>query len=122
MGRPITIFTGQWADLPFTELCSLMKKVGYDGLEIACWGDHMEPQKAAADKSYTDKKKEVLSGNGLSCFALGAHLAGQCVGDYNDPRLDGFAPGQYAGKPDEIRKWAIDEMKYTAQAAADYGM
>ncbi len=105
MGRMVTIFTGQWADIPFIELCVLISKIGYDGLEIAAWGDHMDVRKAATDISYSNDKKEILEKNNLCCFALGAHLSGQCVGDYNDPRLDGFAPAKYQGKPDEIRKW-----------------
>ena len=120
MARPITLFTGQWADIPFTDLCALIKGIGYDGLEIACWGDHMEVRKAD-NASYINAKKAALKKHNLSCYALGAHLAGQCVGDYNDPRLDGFAPNEYQGKPDEIRKWAIDEMIYTAKAAAAMG-
>ena len=43
MTRPITLFTGQWADLPFEEVCRLASGWGYDGLEIACWGDHFDP-------------------------------------------------------------------------------
>jgi sugar phosphate isomerase/epimerase len=39
MARPVTIFTGQWADLGFEEVCKMMSGFGYDGLEIACWGD-----------------------------------------------------------------------------------
>jgi len=37
MARPVTLFTGQWADLPFEEVCKKAKAWGYDGLEIACW-------------------------------------------------------------------------------------
>ncbi len=46
MARPVTLFTGQWADLPFEEMCRLASGWGYDGLEIACWGDHFEVDKA----------------------------------------------------------------------------
>ena len=42
MARPITLFTGQWADLPFEEVARLAAEWGYDGLEIACWGDHLD--------------------------------------------------------------------------------
>ena len=31
MTRPITLFTGQWADLPFEEMCRLASEWGYDG-------------------------------------------------------------------------------------------
>ncbi len=101
MARPVTLFTGQWADLTFAALCQKLKAWGYDGPEIACWGDHMEPRKAATDPSYVEAKKKVLADNGLRAFALGAHLAGQCVGDLWDPRTDAFAPRRLQGQPGE---------------------
>lgn len=121
MSRPITIFTGQFADLPFEEVCKMMSGYGYDGLEIACWGDHMDVRKAAADPAYVEEKKAILEKYNLKTWALGAHLAGQLVGDNWDPRTDTFAPSELAGKPEEIRKWAIEEMKYTARAAKAMG-
>ena len=121
MARPVTLFTGQWADLPFEEVCKKASAWGYDGLEIACWGDHMDVRKAAADPAYVGKKKRLLEKYGLKCWALGAHLAGQCVGDEYDPRLDGFAPDAVKGKPEALRKWAVDEMKATARAARAMG-
>ena len=48
MPRPITLFTGQWADLPLTKLAPLAKKLGYDGVELACWGDHFDADAAAS--------------------------------------------------------------------------
>ncbi len=121
MGRPVTLFTGQWADLPFETMCEKASEFGYDGLEIACWGDHMDVRKAASDPSYCEERKAILEKNGLSVWALGAHLSGQCVGDLWDPRLDGFAPDSCKGDPGKIRAWAIEEMKYTAQAAHNMG-
>jgi len=121
MGRPVTLFTGQWADLPFEELCRKASEWGYDGLEIACWGDHMEVQKAAEDPGYVEEKKKTLEKYDLKCWALGAHLAGQCVGDSPDERLDVFVPDDVKGKPEEIRLWATGEMKYAAQAAKNMG-
>jgi sugar phosphate isomerase/epimerase len=117
MGRPITLFTGQFADIPFEELCRKASSWGYEGLEIACWGDHMEPRRAAHEPGYVAEKKRILKKHNLGCWALGAHLAGQCVGDLYDKRLDAFAPPKLAGKPEEIRGWAVDEMMHTAQAA-----
>ena len=49
MARPVTLFTGQWADLPLTQLAQKASGWGYDGLELACWGDHFDPAKGAAD-------------------------------------------------------------------------
>ena len=121
MKRPVTLFTGQWADLPFEILCEKVSAWGYDGLEIACWGDHLEVKKAAEDPAYVQKKLEMLAKHNLKCWALGAHLAGQCVGDLYDPRLDTFAPDKVKGKPEELRAWAIEEMKLTARAAKNLG-
>ncbi len=121
MSRPVTLFTGQWADLPFEEICKKASSWGYDGLEIACWGDHMDVRKAATDSAYVENRKAILKKYNLKCWALGSHLAGQCVGDLWDERLDTFAPKAYAGKPEEIRKWAIEEMKYVAKAAKNMG-
>ena len=121
MSRPVTLCTGQWADLPFDEICRKAKSFGYEGLEIACWGDHMEPEKGASDSGYIQKKKDTLKQNGLGCWALGAHLAGQCVGDKWDERLDAFAPDKLAGQPDKIREWGIEEMKNVAKTAAAMG-
>jgi len=121
MTKPITLFTGQWADLPFEEICRKAAAWGYEGLEIACWGGHMDVRRAATDAAYVKTRKQVLKKYGLRCWALGAHLAGQCVGDAYDPRHDGFAPDEVKGKPDEIRKWAVEEMKSTARAARAMG-
>ena len=85
MSRKVTIFTGQWADLPFEELCAKVKSFGYDGIEIACWGDHMDLKRAATDPKYAEGRKAILAKNGLGCWALGTHLPGQCVGDLWGP-------------------------------------
>ena len=49
MGRPVTLFTGQWADLPLEDLAGQASGWGFDGLELACWGDHFEVDRALAD-------------------------------------------------------------------------
>ncbi len=52
MARPVTLFTGQWADLPIAELAEKAGGWGFDGLELACWGDHFEVDQALADTAY----------------------------------------------------------------------
>lgn len=122
MARMVTIFTGQWADLPFETMCKTVSGMGYDGVEIACWGDHMNVEKAAKDPAYVQEKKAILKKYHLGCYALGNHLAGQCVGDaFGDPRLSGFAPKNLAGDDKAIRSWGIQQMEYTAQAAKNMG-
>ena len=122
MPRPVTLFSGQWADLPFDVLCQKVKSFGYDGIEIACWGNHLDPRKAASDPDYIRRIKEALAAQGLQCWAISGHLPGQCVGDLWDPRLDGFAPPQYAGQSAKIREWAVEEMKFIARAARSMGV
>jgi sugar phosphate isomerase/epimerase len=122
MSRPVTIFSGQWADMPFEKFCEKVKSFGYDGIEIACWGGHLDLKKAAADSGYVEERKGILGKYDLKTWAISAHLIGQCVGDNWESRLDGFAPSSLAGKPEEIRAWAIQEMKYAALAAKNMGV
>lgn len=120
--RKVTLFTGQWADLTFEKLCEKVSEWGYDGLEVACWGDHLNVKKAASDPSYVENRRSILERFNLGCWAIGAHLPGQCVGDDWDERLDNFAPDAVKGKPEAIRNWAIEEMKAVAQAAKNLGV
>ena len=34
MARPVTLFTGQWADLTIDTICEKAKSFGFDGLEV----------------------------------------------------------------------------------------
>lgn len=122
MARPVTLFTGQWADLPLKELAKKAAGFGYDGLELACWGDHMEVDKAAVDKDYCKKLLAILEKNNLKLFAISNHLAGQLVCDLNDNRSDAFAPADCAGDPEKKRAWAVEAMKNTAKAAKNLGI
>lgn len=123
MGRPVTLFTGQLADLPLEELAPKAASWGYDGLELACWGDHMEVDKAATDKDYCKKQLAILEKNKLKIFAISHHLAGQLVCDLNnDSRSDAFAPADCAGDAEKKRQWAVGTMKNTARAAKNLGL
>jgi sugar phosphate isomerase/epimerase len=121
MGRLVTLTTCQWAEIEFEEMCKKARQMGYEGLELACWGQHVDVKKAAQDDTYAAYLKQTLAAHDLKCEALAAHIIGQCVGDYKDVRLNNFAPPKLADKPDEIRKWAIETMKYTAIAARKLG-
>ncbi|HSW44934.1 MAG TPA: sugar phosphate isomerase/epimerase [Phycisphaerae bacterium] len=122
MARPVTIFTGQWADLKFDVLCKKMKKFGYDGLELACWGDHFEVGKALEDRGYCKRKWETLSKNKLESYAISAHLVGQAVCDLIDPRHKSILPPHVwgDGKPEGVRQRATAEMMDTARAARKF--
>ncbi|MCH9023658.1 MAG: sugar phosphate isomerase/epimerase [Planctomycetes bacterium] len=123
MGRAVTLFTGQWADLPLEEMAKKAAGFGYDGLELACWGDHLEVDKAAIDKGYCEKQLGILKKYNLKMFAISNHLAGQLVCDpNNDSRSDGFAPAECAGDAEKKRQWADKTMKDTARAAKNLGL
>ncbi len=76
MARPVTMFTGQWADLPLEELAQKFSGFGYDGLELACWGDHFEVDQALAEPDYCQRKRELLERHGLQVWAISNHLVG----------------------------------------------
>ena len=123
MARPVTLFTGQWADLSLEELAPKAASWGYDGLELACWGDHMDVSRAATDLEYCDRQREILDKHDLKLFAISNHLAGQLVCDpNNDSRSDMFAPPELAGDAEGKRLWAVQAMKDTARAASNLGL
>jgi sugar phosphate isomerase/epimerase len=125
VSRPITLFTGQWADMPLAELAPLAREMGYDGLELACWGDHFEVQKALSDDDYVGNQRQILEDNDLECYAIGNHLVGQAVCDSPiDERHKATLPEHVwgDGDPESVRRRAAEEMKDTARAAARLGV
>ncbi len=121
MTRPITLASGQFGDMGLEELCALASAAGYQGLELATHA-HFDVEKVLNEDGYVDWIKNTMKKYNLSCYAISAHLTGQCVGDVWDPRLDNFAPSVYSGKPDQIRTWAVEEMKRTAEAVGKMGV
>jgi sugar phosphate isomerase/epimerase len=119
MARMVTLFTGQWADLPLAELAPLAKKMGYDGLELACWGDHFDVERAAANDAYCKEQWAILESNGLTCVAVSSHLVGQAVCDLIDERHKQILPPAVwgDGKPEGVRRRAAKMMMVTARAA-----
>ena len=124
MSRPITLFTGQWADLPLAELAEKAAEWGYDGLELACWGDHFDVTQALADDAYCAGRLEILDRHGLACAAISTHLVGQCVCDPIDERHREILPDAIwgDGDPEGVRGRAAEHVKETARAAARLGV
>ncbi|MGC9468028.1 MAG: sugar phosphate isomerase/epimerase family protein [Anaerolineae bacterium] len=124
MARPITLFTGQWADLSLEELAEKVSKWGFDGLELACWGDHFDVEKALEEDGYIQNRRDILNKYGLECHAISTHLVGQCVCDPIDERHKGFAPPRVwgDGDPEGVRQRAAEEVKNTARAAKLFGV
>jgi sugar phosphate isomerase/epimerase len=124
MARPVTLFTGQWADLPLEELATKTSEWGFDGLELACWGDHFEVDRVLAEPAYRAEKRALLDRLGLECWALGAHLVGQAVCDRIDGRHQATLPPEVwgDGDPESVRRRAAERLADTARAAAAFGV
>jgi sugar phosphate isomerase/epimerase len=118
MARAVTLFTGQWADLSFDEVCKKAKSFGYDGVELACWGDHFEVDRALKDKVYVKGRWEILRDHGLRAFAISNHLVGQAVCDLIDERHKAILAEDVwgDGDPEGVRKRAARKMIDTAKA------
>jgi sugar phosphate isomerase/epimerase len=119
MPRNVTLFTGQWADLPLEKLAPLAKQMGYDGLELACWGDHFDVDQAASSKKYVAEKWQLLADHGLTSFAVSSHLVGQAVCDHIDARHQAILPPDVwgDGDPEGVRRRAAKKLALTARAA-----
>ena len=124
MSRPVTLFTGQWADLPLADLAEKASEWGYDGLELACWGDHFDVAAAVSDPAYCRARRDLLAHHGLRTWAVSAHLAGQAVCDRIDDRHRAILPPRVwgDGDPEGVRARAADEMTNAARAGARLGV
>ncbi len=122
--RPVTLFTGQWADLPLETLAEKVSQWGFDGLELACWGDHFDVRRALTDSRYVQSHSEILNHYHLKCFAISNHLVGQAVCDPIDARHKGILPAHVwgDGEPEGVRQRAAQELMDTARAAAAFGV
>lgn len=122
MARPVTLFTGQWADLSFETICQKAREMGYDGVELCTWGDHMEIDKA--DQKYCDARLEYLKEQNLQLFAISTHLVGQCVCDRIDERHRGILPDYIwgDGDPEGVRQRAAREIIETGRVAKRLGL
>lgn len=122
--RPVTLFTGQWADLPLATLAPKAREWGYDGLELACWGDHFDVERAVSEDGYVQRQRDLLAPHGLAVHAISNHLVGQAVCDRIDARHQSIVPPRVwgDGKPDGVQQRAAEEMQRTAHAAAKLGV
>jgi len=125
MTHPVTLFTGQWADLPLEEVAKLASGWGYDGLELACWGDHLDVWRAAEDDAYAQSRLDILDKYNLKLYAISNHLKGQAVCDNPiDFRHQGMVGAKVWGDGDAegVRQRAAEEMKKTAITARKLGV
>ena len=110
--------------MPIEELAEKASSWGFDGLELACWGDHFDVKKALEDDSYCDERRELLARHDLEVYAISNHLVGQAVCDEPDERHQEIVPERVwgDGDPEGVRQRAADEIKNTARAASRLGV
>ena len=118
MARPVTLFTGQWADLDFDTACERASSFGYDGIELACWGDHFEIDKALSDDGYIKTRWDTLDKHGLTAYSVSNHLVGQAICDNIDDRHKEILPADVwgDGDPEGARQRAAQKMIDAAKA------
>lgn len=125
MGRPVTLFTGQWADLPLEVLAEKAAGFGYDGLELASWGDHFDVDRALSEDGYVQSRWDLLNKHGLKCFAFSIHLVGQCVSDaVIDARHRNLLSDNLwgDGDPEGVRQRCAEHVANAARAAKLFGV
>ena len=112
MPRPVLLFSGQWTHLPLDELAQKLNDWGYAGLELCCWGDHFEVQRALSEADYCQKKLAGLARHDLSAPVVSNHRVGQAVCDVVDARHQGILPDYVwgDGNPVEVSQRAAEEM------------
>ncbi|MGB1261204.1 MAG: sugar phosphate isomerase/epimerase family protein, partial [Akkermansiaceae bacterium] len=122
MSRPVTLFTGQWADLALDDLLPKVKEMGYDGVELACWGDHFDVDAALADDDYVSEKWKQLEAHDLDCFAISNHLVGQAICDNIDERHQAILSEEIwgDGDPEGVRTRAAEHMSNAARACRKF--
>jgi sugar phosphate isomerase/epimerase len=125
MTHPVTLFTGQWADLPLEEVAKLASGWGYDGLEVACSGEHLDVWRAAEDDDYVAERLALLEKYNLKLYAISNHLKGQAVCDNPiDFRHKAIVGSKVWGDGDQegVRQRAAEELKLTAKVARKLGV
>ena len=124
MGKRFTLFTGQWADLTLEEVAGLAAGWGYDGLEIAVSGEHLDAWRWD-EPGYVEGRLEILKKHGLGCWAISNHLTGQAIcDDPIDERHQAIVRDKVwgDGSPEGVRERAAEEMKLTARLAKAMGI
>src|SRR6478735_9337793 len=92
MARTVILFSGPFADLPLDELAPKAGEWGYQGLELCCWGDHFEVQRALSEAAYCPRKLDLLARSELTVPVVSNHRVGQAVADVIDARHRDLLP------------------------------
>jgi sugar phosphate isomerase/epimerase len=123
MPRPVILFTNGWTDLPFEEVVSRAADWGYQGLELAAWGDHLEVQRALSESDYCSQRLALLGRYDLQIPVVSTHRIGQAVCDPIDERHQPLLPDYVwgDGEPEGVRQRATEEMMASIRVARKLG-
>src|SRR5437764_11437481 len=124
MPRSVILFSGPFADLPQEKLAPQAGEWGYQGLELCCWGDHFEVQRALSEPDYCQQKQELLARYDLQPLVVSNHRVGQAVCDPTDRRHQALLPDYVwgDGDPKGVQQRAAEEMMATVRAAQKLGV
>ncbi len=106
-------------------LCAWVASLGYKGIQIPTWAGHIiDLEKAATSKTYCDEYKGRVASHGLEITELSTHLQGQLVAVHPayDVMFDAFAPDTHKNNPKARTEWAIQQVKWAAQASRNLGI
>jgi sugar phosphate isomerase/epimerase len=113
---------------PFNDLASICRwaaSLGYKAIQIPTWDARcIDLQKAAESKTYAQEIQGIVAAAGLEISELSTHLQGQLVAVHPayDALFDGFAPSSLRGNPKARTEWAIQQVKYGADASYHLGL
>ncbi|MET4107232.1 sugar phosphate isomerase/epimerase [Hymenobacter sp. UYP22] len=113
---------------PFDSLASICEwagGLGYKGVQMPTLDSRFIDLKLAAEsQTYADEVRGTVQAAGLEITELSTHLQGQlvAVNPVYDQLFDGFAPEAVRGNPAARQQWAVQQLKYAAQASQRLGL
>ena len=124
------IFLAQFMnnEAPFNDFKSICKWAaghGFIGVQIPTWDARaIDLQRAAESTTYCDELKGIARDAGVEITELSTHLQGQLVAVHPayDVMFDGFAPAAYHGNPAARTAWAVQQLKWAAQASRNLSL
>jgi sugar phosphate isomerase/epimerase len=124
------IFIAQFIgnDAPFNNLkdiCNWAVNYGYNAVQLPTNDARfVDLKKVAESKTYADEIKGIVNQEGLEISELSTRLQGQLVADNPafDELFDGFAPKGFRKNPKAKSQWAIQQLKYAAQASKNLNL
>jgi sugar phosphate isomerase/epimerase len=115
-------------EAPFNSLdaiCQWAAKLGYKGIQIPTWESRLiDLETAARSQAYCDALKGRVAEYGLTITELSTHLQGQLVAvhpAYNT-LFNTFAPASVHADPQARTEWAVQQLKWAAQASQRLGL